>query len=405
MKVLSVLVLLYLSCNLLNANHLKLQNYISTLKQSEFSYDYKQNKENSLKLRDSWIQPVNLTYVYSKSNPYNIVQSYKTTTISINQPIFESGGIYFGIKYADNTRKYNKYSIDIQRRKLITKAISLLIQIRQIELEQKQQNLKIQNSKINLIQIKQQYLTGQIDSGSLDNAIIQKNSATQALYNLQTSKQQLIAQFKSISDLNYKTAKLPRLTLVTKRQFLNNNLLLDKQKAQKEQSKYNKLVTEVKYLPSISLNAGYNWTRTNNQSYGNSGIAFSAATRYYNYGFRISMPLDYNSLRDIEVAKLSYLKSQDLLTDQKRASKAIFQQVIQNLQNYNKKIQLAKSSTELYLELLSQTKARYKVGKKTIYDVDTLKNSLKIQQLDIKIFNLDKQLALLNLYEQLKNAI
>ncbi len=405
MKVLYVLIVLYLSSNIIFAKPLQLKNYISTLKQNEFSYDLRQNKVNSLKLRDSWIRPINLTYTYSKSNPYSIVQSYKQMTISINQPIFESGGIYYGIKYSNALKKYNKFSIQIQRRKLITKAISLLMQIKQITLQQQQQKFKIQNSKINLVQIKQQYLAGQIDSGSLDNAIIQKNSTMQALFNLQTSKERLISKFQSISDLDYKTAKIPKITLISKNKFLHDNLLVDELKAQKEKDRYNKLVTKTKYLPSISVNASYNRTTTNNQNYGNSGIGFSATTNYYNYGFTISMPLDYNSLRDIEAVKLSYLKSQNLLIDQKRASKAIFKQVMINLQNYDKKIQLAKQSQQLYLNLLLQTKARYEVGKKTIYDVDTLKNSLKIQQLDIKIFNLNKQLALLNLYEQLKDEI
>ncbi len=405
MKALCVLIMLYLSFSeALLAGHLKLEDYISSLKQNEFSYDYKTNKENSLKLRDSWIQPINLSYNYSKSNPYNNTQTSKNTAISISQPIFESGGIYYGIKYAGALKRYTNLSIDVQKRKLIAQAVSLLIQIKQMQLQLKQQKLNIDNAKINLLQIKKQYMSGQVDSGSLDNAIIQKNSAMQTYFNEQTSKAKLISQFKTISDLNYNKAQIPTFKFITKKIFLNNNLLIDEQNAQKIENMYHEKVVRSKYLPSVSFNAGYNWLTTNNQSFGRN-ITNSATTDYYNYGLTISMPIDYNAHRDIEASKLAYLKSQDLLIDQTRASGAIFKQVVQNLQNYDKKIGLAKQSEKLYSTLLHQTIQLYSVGKKTIYDVDTLKNSLKIQSLNVKIFQLDKQLSLLNLYEQLNNAV
>lgn len=405
MKALCVLIMLCLSFNeFVLAKELKLENYISSLKQSEFVYDYKTNEEDSLKRRDSWIQPINISYNYSKSNPYNNTQTSKNMSISISQPIFKSGGIYFGIKYADALKKYTNLSIDTQKRELIAQAVSLLIQIKQIQLQLQQQKLNISNAKINLLQIKKQYKSGQVDSGALDNAIIQKNSAMQTYFDEQTTKEKLISQFKTISDLNYKKAQVPRFKLINKSEFLNNNLLIDKQKAQIKENLYNQKVVRSKYLPSVNFNAGYNWLTTNNQSFGGA-FTNSATTDYYSYGLTISMPINYNSFRDIEASKLAYLKSQDLLIDQTRASKAIFEQVMQNLQNYDKKIKLAQQSQKLYSHLLIQTTQMYHVGKKTIYDVETLKNSLEIQRLDVKIFQLDKQLSLLNLYKQIKNAV
>ena len=42
----------------------------------------------------------------------------------MDQPVFQSGGIYYGIKYAEASRIYSDYSIDVAKRKLVKDAIS-----------------------------------------------------------------------------------------------------------------------------------------------------------------------------------------------------------------------------------------------------------------------------------------
>ena len=69
----------------------------------------------------------------------------------------------------------------------------------------------------------------------------------------------------------------------------------------------------------------------------------------------------------------------------------------------DKKIKLSLESKELYEKLLVDTQKLYEAGYKTKYDVDTLKNSLKIAELDSKIYEIDKQYELLNLYEMYVN--
>ncbi len=70
-----------------------------------------------------------------------------------------------------------------------------------------------------------------------------------------------------------------------------------------------------------------------------------------------------------------------------------------NIKNYDKKIRLSRENRKLYSKLLADTKKLYASGYKTEYDVQTLSNSLAIQKLDTKIYKIDKQLELLNLYE------
>ena len=407
MRALNVLtpLLLLSSLGFAKESNQQLESYLSDLKKEEFSYDYQKVEADSSKLRDSWIAPLIISYSYGKSNPYDNLQTSQNAAIVMDQPIFQSGGIYYGIKYAGALRKYSDYTIDVAKRKLIKDTVALLMQIKQSELRIEQQKLRIQNAEINLEQKKEEYLNGQLDSGFLDDAIIQANVAKQALYDLESGEQKLISQFHALSDADYKTVSIPKLKIIEESEFIKNNIILAQVHSQQERDRYNKNVTIAKYLPKVNLTAGYNWTKTDNQLSTSTGNVYSTETNYYNYGLKASIPLDINTFRDVESARVDYLKSQVVYVDKKREQKALFEQVMQNIQNFDKKIELAKSNIDLYQKLLDDTTQLYGAGYKTQYDVDTLKNSVSIQTLDEKIYEIDKQLELLNLYEKFTDEI
>ena len=94
------------------------------------------------------------------------------------------------------------------------------MQIKQIDLKIDKQNLQIKNSEINLELKTEQYINGQLDSGFLDNAVIEKNTVTQALYDIETNKERLISKFQAISDMPYKSAEVPYLENLNEEEFL-----------------------------------------------------------------------------------------------------------------------------------------------------------------------------------------
>jgi len=237
------------------------------------------------------------------------------------------------------------------------------------------------------------------------NAIIERNIVIQILYDIETNKERLVSKFHAISDIDYKTASVPYLKILKKDEFLKHNIVMKISKSDIEKNRYSKDVTLSKYLPRISVVAGYNWDKTEDQQFGNTGAGFSGHTDYYNYGLRASMPLDINTFRDIEVSKVEYLKSKVAIKDKKRELLAIYEQVMQNIANFDKKKSLSLENKELYEKLLSDTKDLFEAGYKTEYDVSLLKNSVEIQKIDLKIFEIDKQLELLTLYEMYKNEI
>jgi len=408
MKVLKLsltLCLAYSSLVFANENNSTLDSYISDFKQQEFGYDYEKNEAESSKLRDSWIAPIQLQYSYSRSKPYGDEQTNQNGAIKMDQPIFQSGGIYYGIKFANASKKYSDYSIDVAKRKMIKETISLLMQIKQTALKEEAQKLQIKNSEINLAQKKEQYLSGQLDSGFLDNAVIQRNIVIQALYDIQTAKERLITQFETLSDLDYKTARIPHLEYISSEEFIKYNIVLKQGKSEIEKNDYYHNVTIAKYLPKVSFTAGYNWSKSEGQKFIANGTLFDNSNEldYYDYGVRASMPLDINMFRDIESVKVDYLKSKIVQEDKRRELKALFEQVLHNIDNFDKKIALSNENIEIYSRLLKDTKDLFSAGYKTQQDVNTLKNSLNIQNFNSKVYEIDKQLSLLNLYEMYVN--
>jgi len=115
------------------------------------------------------------------------------------------------------------------------------------------------------------------------------------------------------------------------------------------------------------------------------------------------MPLSINTFRDVESAKIDFLKSKLVIEDKKRELNALFEQVMQNIDNFDKKRVLSIENRDLYEKLLVDTKNLFTAGYKTKYDVDLLENSVEIQKLDVMIFDIDRQLELLTLYEMYIN--
>ena len=402
LKLSALLCLAFSSLTFANENNNTLDAYISDLKQKEFRYDYEKNEAESSKLRDSWIAPLQLNYTYKRSKPFDDELESQSAAIRMDQPIFQSGGIYYGIKFANASRLYSDYSIDVAKRKMIKDTVSLLMQIKQQELRIEAQELQIKNAEINLAQKKEQYLNGQLDSGFLDNAIIQRNVVIQALYDMQTAKEKLLNRFSILSDLDYRSATIPHLEFISAQEFLKHNIVLKQKDAEIQKNLYAKDVRIAKYLPRVSFTAGYNWNNSQQQFDANFP-AFTNDSQYYDYGIRVTMPLDLNTFRDIESAKIDFLKAQVVAEDKKRELKALFDQVLHNIENVDKKIALSQENIELYTKLSEDTKKLFDAGYKTQYDVDTLSNSLKIQELDTKVYEIDKQLELLNLYEMYVN--
>lgn len=365
---------------------------LSNLKNQEIELDRRQAENNADKLQNDWISPIVLSYTKSKSNQMSDRYLWgEVSQIGITQPIFKSGGIYYAIKYADATRDYANISIDIKEKELVSNAISIVHNINKLDLQIIKQQYLLDNASIDVLKKEEQFKQGLLDSSELDNAILTRNSTQTTLLAQKEQKEELIKSLKVLSDLEYNKISLQRLEIPTKEQYLDN-LKLKQLDAEIKQKEYLKNMTVADQLVTVALDVRYS------KNYAEGSIPKYADDNAY-YGATISVPIgDINVMRKIEAKKLEVLKAKLSQTEVKKDLEDNYETVLSKIDIINQKVNVSNKDHELYSSLLAQIQDKYSVGLVTKYDVDTLENSKKIKELDKKIYYIDKQLLLLQLY-------
>ncbi len=379
-------------CSLPAAQNSKL---LSGLKQDIIKNTNKTNELNSDNLEKNWINSIVGSFSYNNSDANGMRrEDSNTLSVSINQPIFKSGGIFYAIKYANANRKFLRISTKYSEQTEIKTILSTMYNLKKLDLQVEKQQYLIKNAKIDIIRKKEQYENGFLDSSYLNQAILTESSLQRALLDMSSNRLGLIKTFKSYSDMDVNDISLPTFSLVDESDFLNKSLLIEQKNSEIVKNNYLKKMTISSYLPTVTFDAGYH----NTHDFG--------SKKYTTYGLKISMPLiDINRGRSIEIKRLEYLKSKLEYQDIKRAEKENYDLVVDKIKILKKKIALADKDVKLYDSLLASTKDSYKAGEKTIYDVDTLENSKKTMLIDAKIFNIDIQLSLLDLYAKMNGKI
>jgi len=404
MKGSSVLKKLLLLCSLGISTLLcadELSSILSENKELLFDYDLKSNELQSDMLSKSWINPVTVRYGKDYTTRFR-TGTIDTANFSvyIDQPIFRSGGIYYAIKYAGALKDANEAEIKLQKRKMIGDAVSILFNLKKNRMEQQKLRYLIKNDKIDIRQKKDSYDAGILDSSFLDQAILKKSQDEATLLELELNYLELKQRFSLLSDKDPDKLRLPKLKMLSKKNYVQQNLELKKDVLRAEESDYNSKVTIAKYLPTLSLQGQYN--------NGDLNPLFPSPNlneQYYNYGFTVSMPLDINAFSDIEAAKVAKLRAATQVLDRKDTVREEYQWIDNSLSILNKKIYLAKKDEQVYRNLLRLTKDLVRAGEKTSLDADIMSNSLQIRKLDQQIYRIDKQLKLLQLYIRVENVL
>ncbi len=365
-------------------------------------FDLKQDQINksSDSLKNSWIDPIILSVQKSKNKNNSKMGSedFLGFNISISQDIFRSGGIFYAIKYADAVRNLGLKSLKKEHADKVISAYLLLVKILKNDKMQFQKSLNIENAKLNIKRKKEQYLAGLIDVTLLNDAILEKIANENALLGLQDVKNELLLNFKSLSDKKYHNIKLPHVKVPTKNEYLSKNISLIVGKRESENKKYLSKLTKANYLPKLTLNASYNVNKINTKD-------IELKDDFYNYGIRLSMPLSIKSFDDIESSRLKYLisKNQEQILFQNLKKK--YEKIENDLKNIDKKIDLAKENLKIYNTLLTQTKELVKAQIKIEDDLVIMKNSKKIRELQLQIHNLEKDEKSLELYKDFMGNI
>ena len=273
------------------------QKIISEKRLKDFNLTKEQIEENSSKLKKDWINPI----TYQLSN--NLGEEYKTqkSMISINQPIFQSGGIYQAIKYADNSYKYANLELEQQKNELIKEALNLLFMIEKTNLNIQKSQYTLQNAKIDVARKKEQVLNGFLDASYLDDSLLTLNTTKHNLVDLKYQKQELINNFNNISSKDYTNFQLPTFLIFSEAEFLENNINLKKIEADIDKKDNYSYMTMAKYLPSI--NAYYNYSKYHDID---DNIKLTKQNDQ-TFGVSVTVPFDSRTFNDVQSKRIDYL--------------------------------------------------------------------------------------------------
>lgn len=405
MKGLNVLKKLFLLCSLVASSLIhadELGEILSDNKELIFDYQLESNELESDILSKSWMNPVRLQYSRDYSTQIeDVTRKTGRYSVIIDQPIFRSGGIYYGIKYSQALRDATRTDIELQRRTMIGDAISILFNLKKTKLEQEKMKYQIKNDAIDIRQKRDSYDAGLLDSSFLDQAILKKSQDETALLEMDLTLMELKQKFALLSDKDPEKLRLPALKLMSKTDYSEANLELKRDRLRAVQSDYNQKVTWAKYLPEVSLQGQYTKIDGDLPLFNPIGLKLD----YYNYGFTVSMPLDINSFSDIEASKVEKLRAAVEVLDRKETVDEEYDWIHNSLSILDKKITLAQKDEKVYKSLFRLTKNLADAGEKTSFDADIMHNSLQIRKIDQKIYQIDKQIQLLKLYVRVENAI
>ena len=367
---------------------------LSDLKLKELNLDKEKSLKDAIETKRNWINPINLQYSYTKDNIQGIQTTTQLYSISINQPIFKSGAIYYSIKYANVLKKYNLDQIELQKRNLIKQAYDFVYDYKVLKLQKEILIKNIENAKIDVLRKKEAFLNGIGNSSELDNAIIKLNSLKLNLEDINYQLSQIKNSFSTISSLNIEEVTLPKLKLIKQNEYLNNNIELKAQQKLKNIKSYLYKMQRGNQLLTISLNGSLNHKKFENK-------LLSDTQNYYTIGLSATLPISINAKTKIEKTKIDYLKSVLLIEDKKRQLRSEYNIALSQIKSLKNKINIYKENLSLYNNLIDSTLDSIKAGNATTLDLKVLNNSKMVDLINIKILKLKIQKTLFSLYYKL----
>ncbi len=368
-------------------------------KEKEELLNLKRQKQNAeiTKLKNSWISPLQLSASWQRNvNAGNFDGTSSKAGITFRQDIFRSGGIWYAVDYAKALGEAQALGIDIEEARQLQQLYTLKAQYERELLKYKQAKLTLKNREIDADVVKERYKSSDADISELSRVMLQVDQAETNLITLKNAMQSEQYELEKLyGKRSISRLKVPRIPLVDKEDYLAKNLELMRYEKQirSDEAKYKAVRSS--YLPKLSVNANYGYSKFEGDFQNYDGDE-------YGYGVQLSMPLDYNSKKDIEANKLQYMSSKIAREDRKKELEREYDKHIAAINAAKDKIAIAKRMTKRYEDLYQFTKREYEAGTKTSYDVESLANSLKIQKLEQKIQNYNIMIEKIALFFAMK---
>jgi outer membrane protein TolC len=347
---------------------------------------FKKKKEiieaSAKQLKYNWISPLHLSSSLNQSNS-NSGLGYNAS-IQLNQDIYRSGGIGHALSYADAQLAYNLLSLEMENAQLYQELFVGLLTLQRLKVELEQAEYQLKNSEIAIFLKTQQYKTGAVDITELNNALMSKNSTLKTLL---TTKKTILSQqiaLRQLTDTPLEQIKIMPFKSLAYETYIqsNFNFLQAMFNSQLTDTEYE--IQKTNYLPKVSVSGQYGYQdRTTNYTQDNT---------FHSVGLTLSMPLDYNEKASLEENYASFLKSKLDIGDIKADEEAFYKQGQTAIANYQEYIEVTQKNMALYKELIDVSDQGFKAGYRTGYDLQTLKNTKIIDELEIKINKINIQI-------------
>jgi outer membrane protein TolC len=362
--------------------------------QNIFDYKQQQAELDADILRDSWISSLYVGYDSSQGTssfvPGDIFSN--KITLSIEQDIFQSGGIYHTIIKSSALRGLNNTMITKEKTEMIANIYAYVIQLKKLDLNILKSEQLIENKNIEIAKNEISYGNGLLDISILDSNIIELNNLKNSVVELQNSKHDALLGLKRLSSQEYKDISLDGLKLVTKEEFLSSNSYVKTANYSEQVANKDLHLAISSVLPKVSLYGQYVNDETDN--------AFVAQSEYYTYGFKVMIPINYNAGKGYSKARVAQLLSKAQNIEAATFEEDFYENSKRKFELINVKIKNFQETVKRYENLLQRVKNLYASQLKTVDDITITQNSLKSSKIDVALLNLDKLLLLNELFKR-----
>lgn len=380
----------------------ELSNILSSDKKQLLEQQQEQSSVQATELENSWINPVVLQYSKNYTTQFGDTINTKQFVVSVDQPIFKMGGIWSAIKYAKALGKANELDIELQKRQLISQALTILYNLKKSHYQLKKLELMIKNDNLDIQIQKESYEEGLSNRTLYDQALLKRNQDHTSKLELELTITSLENDFSLLSDDAPEHFTLPNFGMIDKERYLQEQLEVQRDTFRVTEKEHNKYMILTKYLPELSVTSQY-VNEDLNPLFSKSGS--SLKQEYYNYGFKVTLPLSVNSYYDVQNAKIDYLNAKITLDEKKKTIANNLRLIEKRLEIIDQKIALSKEDAEHYASMLTTATDLETLGDRTNLDTQIVSNTLKVRELDQEIYKIDAQLELLGLYVNVADAM
>lgn len=375
---------------------------LSPQKQHYYEKQFEQIDKSYNKLRYDWLSPINLkaSNIYEKTASFGAKDTRQNISTGIAQDIFRSGGITYAIDYAHAKKEADTLVLGKEISTLNQQLIIAVLNYRKNEIAVQQSDLKLKNAQIEIFLKQKQYEAGDIDITLLNNALMNRSIELKNNTSLRNALAQQKFEASKLSDYPINSISLPNFTLTQKETYIDEgwDVQTSRSLAVSAAQQYGQIKSS--YLPKLTLIADAGYQRFDALS----STAADYHGNYYDAGLQLSMPLAYNSTAATQEAQAIYLKQQAFTADAKRQMGAVYEQTVEQIETYKRIISITHENLKFYTQLLTTTKAAVKAGYKAGYDLQTLQNTYAIEELEIKIHEINIQIQLAQLHYQMRHS-